>query len=130
MDGKLIEKFFIDNKEVSESTYYSLLEEKLGIPYNNISNAGSKSQPNTVKSKELNDLSIKQEEYIENLLSDIYDNPEDAFYILENELIFNFKVGYHTGQIDLNNNYAKAMKYNYRITQSNLDNLLDDYNKE
>ncbi|MGE5438096.1 MAG: hypothetical protein ACM3O3_12860 [Syntrophothermus sp.] len=115
INGKHVETFYIDDKQVSESTYYSMLDE---LTVNN-----------NIKSASIPELSNEQNEYIQSILDDIYDSPEHAINILYHELIHNYKIGFYTGQMELNNEYAKAMKNNYRISQSKIDDVMDEYEK-
>jgi hypothetical protein len=150
IDGELCEKFFIDDVEVSESTYYTLLEDRIGINIginnnnlnksnnknnnnkNNSNNNKSNLKQNTIKT-ETNlpneEYTEDKDEYINSLIKAMEDNPEDEFDILYDELVYHYKLGYFMGQLDLNDNYAKAMRQNYRVIQDKIDDLTDEYEK-
>lgn len=134
IDGQLIEKFYIDNQEVTESTYYSILEDRMGVF----------TQPKKIENKKINDKKIEnkkiitqtsediheqQEEYINSLLTLIEDNPEESFDILYDELVYHYKLGYLIGQLDLNQTYSKGMKQNYRLLQEKIEDLIEEYGK-
>lgn len=132
VDGELSEKFYIDDKEVSESTYYTLLEDRMGINNtNNLkNNTVKKNETNISNNKPNNEYQNEKDEYINSLIQLLDDNPDDQFDILYDELVYHYKLGYFMGQLDLNDNYAKAMKQNYRVIQNKIDDLTDEYEKD
>jgi hypothetical protein len=130
-NGKLIETFFINDKEVEESVYYTLLEDRTNIYTKFNKKEKAKSKKVDIDDDEFEkDEMQKEQEYIQGILDLLEDNSDEAFYILYDELVYTYKLGYLMGQLDTNDAYQKSMKQNFREIQYQIDDLVDEYEKE
>jgi hypothetical protein len=133
VDGKLIESFLINDKEVEASTYYSLLEDNANI-YADTPNKDKEKKKTKYKEIDRNaeDMDIKEQEaeYIQGILDLLKDNDEESFAILYDEFAYHYKLGYLVGQLDTNEAYAKAMKQNFRDVENQIDDLIEEYQGE
>jgi len=128
-NGKLSEKFYINNKEVDEKTYYTLLEDRY-------MNSGVKETPNNKKptrtlknKKRQKSEEQKQYEYLSNIVDIINSVDMDkAVNLLASELILQYRIGYYVAQIKICDDLAKQMKYNASVARKSLNELLNSYN--
>lgn len=119
--------YFIDNKEVDEKTYYDTQEDV----FLNSANQLNLKWKNVISTPEINALADKKEEFIDNLLDEILSvDKQTAIAILIDEFDFRTKQAYFQAQIDLNRIYAKMMKTNLRTFENELEDLMDEYDKE
>jgi hypothetical protein len=125
IDGQIVEKFYIDNHEVTESTYYNLLEERMD-------HLNQYEPVNQVEEVDECDMGYdeKQKNYLETLLNTLDENPDDRMDILYNELGFYHRLGVLQGQMELHDIYCKAMRQNYRTTQIATDKFLEDCKRD
>jgi hypothetical protein len=125
IDGEYVEKFFINQQEVTSEVYYKLLEDRI------VTNQPTKEDIQIENSVDLpNEKEVEFNEYVNSLVFLIRDNEDKMFDILLDELTYQYKSGFLDGQLLLNNSYAKAFRQNNRLLQNKIFDLQDEYDKD
>jgi hypothetical protein len=125
-DGKLCEVFFIDDKEVSEKTYYNLLEDSFGVGEYKTE---KKPSPPT-KKKSNNTYGMEKQDAELRDLIDLINSVDikKGINLLASELLLQYRLGYHIAQVELCESFTKVMKHNSKLAKDSLNGLLDAYN--
>ena len=121
VDGKLCEVFYIDDKEVSESTYYTLLESN----YDESCNMNYDVKENRLFQDETEENKALYDEWVRKMIHYIKHSDDDnAFELLSFELNYYYCYGYYIGQILTNERYIESMKKNLEDASQFLDELI------
>jgi len=119
-NGALLEKYYIDNKKVDSSVYYSILEDFI------VYVKDDKNNPITIDKDK--DKCFKSNEYniLLKILEKIYSlTTDEAVEYISELLLLQHNVGYCVGQIELSNSYAKNL-FNYkRNVKKSLNSILN-----
>jgi len=131
VDGTLVETFYIDDHEVAQHTYYSLLEDLYSVDKNVLNKPTPPPIPKIEDNLPPQELEARKqiEEFgaiVLNTLLSVNGYEEQLEYLLE-ELEFQYKSGYYLGQTDLLEVYADSTKKSKRIVRDAYEDLVAAY---
>lgn len=110
VNGKLCETFYINEKEISQSAYYSLLED-------NFSRDMCKSNTDE------NTLFEKSERYLNEIIDIILTNREAGKRTILEEFQYYYSLGFMSGQLEFTKVHKESIDQNIKILTDNIDNL-------